>query len=302
MIKLGITFIYLCLFYCGRAVSFEHDLHLFSIPGKNLRTMICFHGYGDNYQIAQKLKEIGLIDATLISFNFLDHDLDENNDNFHVLKYGTFEELLPAFYVLKKYVVDEALDSIDLYGYSAGGGALVNLIAILNTTTYDEQLKKMGITNKDKNSILAAIQKGIIILDTPLKSVEEIIDFRGSSKELELLAKNYRENHFRPIDSLELLEGLSLNIILHFQDPDEILFNRDDSLYIQRLKKANSNGSVAVIIQNDGGHLVPHLSLWNFYSQKIFSFKCITNRHFLQFGDKLFFCLFITKNIINISL
>ncbi len=34
---------------------FDYDLHLFSLPGINQRTMICFHGYGDNYQLATVL-------------------------------------------------------------------------------------------------------------------------------------------------------------------------------------------------------------------------------------------------------
>lgn len=210
-----------------------------------------------------------LIDSTLISFNFPDHDLLEKAYDPKKATFGTIKELLPAFYVLKKYVINEGLDSIDLYGFSAGGAVVINLLAVLNTPRYDAELKQLGISNKEKETLLSAIQKGIIILDVPLKSVEEIIDFRGSSIELEILAKNYRENHFRPIDALESLNGLSLDIILHFQDPDEIISNRDDQIYIERLKKANSRGTTSVVIGNDAGHVAPHSSLWQFYSEKI---------------------------------
>ena len=239
---------------------FNYDLHLFSIPGKSARTMVLFHGYGSNYKIAETLEKLECIDATLVSFNFP----DPNQAVF-----GTINEILPALYVLKKHVVDEGRELIDLYGFSAGGGAVVNLIAILNTSRFDAELKQIGIADKEKKQLLNAIQKGIVILDVPLKSVEEIIDFRGSSTELEILAKNYRNNHLRPIDSLELLQGLTLNVILHFQEADEILYNRDDAIYIERLKKANERGTTSVIIGNDGGHLEPHWSLWRFYDQKM---------------------------------
>jgi hypothetical protein len=260
---------FLSLLCIANALSFEHDLHLFSIPGTSSRTMICFHGYGGNYQIAKRLKKLGQIEATLVSFNFPDHDLREKAYDPHQATFGTIQELLPAFYVLKKYVIDEGLNSIDLYGYSAGGGVVVNLIAVLNSSAYGAELEKMGITSTERERLLKVIQRGLVILDVPLKSVEEIIDFKGSSVEMEILARNYREHHFRPIDALEALKGLSLDVILHFQESDEIISNRDDAIYIERLKKANSHGTTAVIIGDDGGHLVPHWSLWQLYSQKI---------------------------------
>jgi len=248
---------------------FAHDLHLFSIPGKSARTMLCFHGYDGNYQIAQKLKNLQCIDATLVSFNFPDHDLQKRRYDPNRATFGTIGELLPAFYVLKKCVVDGGLASIDLYGFSAGGGALINLIAILNTGDYALELERIGIGKKEKKALLGAIQKGVVILDTPLKSIEEIIDLRGTSKELEICAKNYRENHLRPIDSLRCLKGLSLDVIVHFQEIDAILFNRDDALYVERLKTANVLGTTALVVGRDGGHNVPHRSLWQFYKQKM---------------------------------
>jgi hypothetical protein len=231
--------------------------------------MLCFHGYGDNYEIALSLKKLGCIEATLVSFNFPEHDIKKGRT--HILSkasFGTIHELLPALYALKQTLQGQELESIDLYGFSAGGGAVINMIRVLNTSTYDAQLKTIGIGAAEKKRLLSAIQKGIVILDTPLKSVEEIISFRGSTEELELLAKNYRENSLRPIDSLKSLEGLSLDLILHFQEPDEILSNRDDRLYIETIRGC---GKVAVIIGNDGGHTADHTSLWQFYNQKIIS-------------------------------
>ena len=53
--------------------------------------------------------------------------------------------------------------------------------------------------DKEKCIPLTAIQKGLVVLDVPLKSIEEIIDLRRSSDELEILAKNYRKNRLRLI-------------------------------------------------------------------------------------------------------
>lgn len=265
---------YLCGLFCsflplvGNSAVFSYDLHVVSIPGVHSRTMVCFHGYGGSYKIAENIKGLGLIDATLVAFNFPDHDLEEREYDARRASFGTIDELLPALYVLKTQVIDLGLDSIDLYGYSAGGAAVVNALGVLQISTYDDALATIGIRDCEKERLLDAIQRGLIILDAPLKSVEEIIDFRGTSPELEILAKNYRDNHFRPIDTLEFLQGLSLNIILHFQESDEIISNRDDVLYIERVKKFNQRGTTSVIIGNDGGHLAPHLSLWQFISKE----------------------------------
>lgn len=270
--KLMMLLVFSPFFVFGQSVSppFNYDLHLSSLPGSNNRVMICFHGYGDNYKVASWLKKIGGMEATLISFNFPEHNIKQRREcNAKDATFGTIDELLPALYVMKQIVLGQGVESIDLYGFSAGGGALINAIGVLNTSTYDTQLKKIEIGIAEKKKLLTAIQKGIVILDTPLKSIEEIIDFRGPTEELEILAKNYRDNNLRPIDSLKRLKGLSLDVLVHFQENDEILSNRDDAIYIEHLKENLPKSKVTVIIGNDGGHMVPHFSLWQSYSQKI---------------------------------
>lgn len=247
---------------------FDYDLHQFTIPGTNGRTLVCCHGHGGNYQFAEKLKNLGWIESTLVSFNFPDHDLHQKVYDPQTASFGTIQELLPPLYVLKKCVIDQGYEAIDLYGRSAGGGAVVNLIAVLNASRYTKELEKIGIGKDEKKSILRALQNGVVIFDVPLKSVEEIIDLRGSSSELQILAKKYRDSQLRPIDSLLHLEGLSLNVILRFQDPDEIIFNRDDEIFIERLKKANHLGTTSVIIGDEGGHMGPSEPLWTLYAEK----------------------------------
>ncbi|HSW86695.1 MAG TPA: hypothetical protein VLG49_04250 [Rhabdochlamydiaceae bacterium] len=245
---------------------FDYDVHLSCIPGKSSKVMVCFHGYGGNYQIAYRVKEHAGIEDTLISFNFPDHDIVQRKLNPEQMSFGTIEELLPCLYVLKNSVIDYGMDEIDLYGFSAGGGAIINAIGVLNTHTHDQSLQKIGIGEQEKQTILKAIQRGYVILDTPLKSLEEIIDLRGSCYELEVIARRYRENQFVPIESLQYLNNLSLQIVVHFQEKDDTIFNRDDPLFIERLKKYNESGNTFVILGDDGGHSAPHPSLWQYYA------------------------------------
>lgn len=254
------------LFNREASALFNYDLHLSRIPGNSSKVMVCFHGYGGNYQIAARLKEHSGLDETLISFNFPDHDILSRILDPQQMSFGTIEELLPSLYVLKKIIIEDGMDEINLYGFSAGGGAIVNVIGILNTHTHDAFLQKIGIGEQEKHTILNAIQKGYVILDTPLKSLQEIIDLRGPTYELEVIAERYRENKFIPIESLHNLQHLSLQIIVHFQNMDETIFNRDDSLFIERIRKYNANGNTFVVLGDDGGHSAPHLSLWQYYA------------------------------------
>lgn len=243
---------------------FDYDLHFSRLQGNHHRTLICFHGYGDNHEMTLELRKCHYLETTLISFDFPDPKK---------MAYGTIQELLPALYVMKQVVVDQGVGVIDLYGFSAGGGALVNAIGILNTDKFEKELKSIGIGAAEKSKLLSAIQKGIVILDSPLKSIEEIIDFRGSTEELEILAQNYRENNLIPLNSLKRLQGLSLDILLNFQENDEILSNRDDQTYIEMLKKSSPTSKVTTVIGQERGHNAPHTSVWRLYSQKINDLK-----------------------------
>lgn len=246
---------------------FNYELNLSTIPGENQRTMVCFHGFGGDHRIAQILKKAGVVKQRLISFNFPDFGAKNETVDPEKATFGSIDELLPALFVLKKAVVEEGVYPIDLYGISAGGAALVNLIAVLKTKFYDDKLKEIGIHRRDKKAILKAIQGGTVILDVPLKSIEEIIAHRGSSPVLESFAKRYEINRLRPIDSLQYFENLGLNVIVHFEEKDEVLSNRDDQLFIERLKKYNASGATSVVISDDGGHGKVHRSLWDFYEK-----------------------------------
>lgn len=78
-----------------------------------------------------------------------------------------------------------------------------------------------------------------------------------------MLCDQYIVNKMIPINNLALLDGIKLNILLQFQLTDEVVGNRDDILYIERLRHANK-GLTTVLLSNDGGHNTYHATLWKY--------------------------------------
>lgn len=247
---------------------FAHDLGIKILPSvKNeAEVTVCCHGYGHSNMIGEMLHSFRVVPDHIISFNFPDYDCVAKRYDPKKSTFGSIDELLPLFYVLKIIISDAHLQKVNIYGFSAGGGAVVNALAVLNQNIYDEQLKKVGIDSSVKKKIIEAIQNGLIILDCPLKSIDEIMALRGKDPEFAILSKRYIKNNMRPIDAVQKLQGMNLTILLHFQNPDEILGNRDDKLFAERLTAAN-RGKTHVIYGNDGGHNSYHKSLWNEYKK-----------------------------------
>ena len=166
---------------------FPYNLGIKIIPSKNNspEVTICCHGYGHNNQIVNYV----MLPGTLIGFNFPDYNITPTRDHKKA-SYGTINEILPLLYILKRCVADLKLPTINLYGFSAGGGAVVNALAVLNHFTYKKELEQIGITEHKKQQIISALEKGIIILDCPLKSCDEVAQWI-KSPEFETLASNY---------------------------------------------------------------------------------------------------------------
>lgn len=239
---------------------FTYPLNMTTYPSKTLDAgvTVCFHGHGGDYQIGAVI--VQNIRENVISFDFPDARNIEKGS-----AHGSIHELLPAIYVVKQCLEAGNLQSINLYGFSAGGGALINMLAVLNRHDYDQELAQIGVHEREKQRILQAVQKGYLILDCPLKSIEEIIAQRGNTEQMRAFAEMYAANRLRPIDSLKDLNGLSLTVIINFQNPDEAVRNRDDALYIERMRAVNSLGKTIVVISRDEGHVSYHPALWEAY-------------------------------------
>lgn len=245
---------------------FSYDLGIRILQGKKTESdpLICCHGYGYNNQIVYDVTAAGSIQEHALGFNFPDYNcLSRPGFTINKSVFGSIEEIMPLLFIMRECVIKGGCERINLYGFSAGGGAVINALAVLNQPTYDTELSKLGINVEHKKRIIDAIEKGIIMLDCPLKSMDEIVAFHKDA-DLSLLASRYAKNNMVPLHALEKLRGLSLHIFLHFQKPDDILSNRDDGLFIERLQKVNT-GKTIVTIGNDGGHNAYNSALWNEY-------------------------------------
>lgn len=224
---------------------------------------ICCHGYGqDNSIVSYVAQQKALNSTCLVGFNFPDHTINTHKNHANCA-YGTLYEILPLLNIINYYTHHNKGCKINLYGFSAGAGAIINTLAILNQKTDKCALESISICEHDISDMLDAIERGSIILDCPLRSVDEIIAFRGETSELKIMAEHYNKNHLNPINSLSDLSGLSLNIILYFQKSDDVLGNRDEQLFIDRLRQANK-GQTKIIIGTTGTHNGTHDALWNY--------------------------------------
>ena len=184
----------------------------------------------------------------------------------------TANQLIDSYGVLKRCIFDGGAEAVHLYGFSAGGGAIINALAILNSNRYDTALKSIGIGFLEKQKIFESVQKGSVILEVPLKSFDEIADSFGG-REMRMLARRAHKNGMVPIKNLNQLHGLSLPYFVYFASPDEALGNRDDKKFIQLLLDVNKNGQTFGIIGKTGGHTSYHPELWNAYKEFIIGRK-----------------------------
>lgn len=220
-------------------------------------TITC-HGCGGNKDIGHYVAS--QLDTPILTFNFPDHDMDENFD-VYTSSFGTVREYLPLIFLLNA-CRKSSISTINFYGFSAGGGAIINTLAILNNPKYEQDLVRIGVSEKDVQAIIAAISSGLIILDAPLKSITEILSIRPNDHMIQVLAERYPANGFEPIEVIEQLAGMKLNVLIYFEQSDEILSNRDDQLFYQKLKAVNKDGVTQLITGRDGGHNGFHAALW----------------------------------------
>lgn len=249
---------------------FNYPLDIKIYAGRSLDedVILCCHGYGGDNSIANVIASYKVIPDHLIGFNFPDNNIFRRKIEPSQITYGTIDEILPAIYLLKKIVVDAQVEKISLYGFSAGGAAVVNIIAALNSFQYENQFLTIGVNGHDVQQILSAIQKGIILLDAPFKSIDEYNAAHPESLKDPIhtaQAKRYIENDMNPINSIAKWQGLKLSVIVFFQNPDAIISNRDDTIFAERLRKVNPGGNNIIISANEGGHLGFHYSLWKDY-------------------------------------
>ena len=159
----GYSFVKLCLLSilltslscCSKTEKgppLAYDMHVVKLERDKEKVTICFHGMGGDYQIIDYVEQCTSDNSTLISFNFPDYGLRVGSFDPENTLMGTIDELLPALYILKKAVIEDNFKEVSLYGFSAGGGCVINTLMVLNTSTHNDKLREIGITAKDKKN------------------------------------------------------------------------------------------------------------------------------------------------------
>ena len=227
--------------------------------------MLCLHGFGMDKMIGSYVHDTQLVTHHIFSFNFPDHGMDIDISKPETLCFGSVEELKPVIERLHTCITTLGANRIHLYGFSAGGGCAVNVLAALKKHRFR---KELGLSAHEMDTIFEALERGTVILDCPLKSIDEILDeVEPENHYLAHVADIYKSNDLRPIDSLLKLKGSELNVLLILMQPDAILSNRDDALFIERLEEANRLGNTVVMLGHEGIHVPTMLSFMEGYER-----------------------------------
>lgn len=238
------------------------------------RPTIYFHGWGDTKNSAKLFKAYAdVLPGDIITFNFRDRGVII--PKLHHSNLGQLPDVLSGLYVLKWTKEMVGVEAFDLYGYSRGGATILNLIAVLNDThgTYDQELARIGITPTERATLLSLIQKGTIVLDCPLTdmnvSVKERMK-RITSHAINALKRitRYQPDGLQGLTSSICFGGLKLAILVHFQNHDTIVSNKNEAQLYLHLYNTNPR-TTFVVLGNDGGHLHTHASL----ARSIHTFK-----------------------------
>lgn len=247
------------------AHPFAYDLHVTTHGAHAEHALVCVHGYGGDYTIGARVAQASGTQARVVSFNLPDFCMTKRKVDPLATSFGTKDELLPVFYCIKQ-LLDQNVQRIDLYGFSAGAAVIINCLATLASGRYRGDLAQIGFTRSHAKRLIALLEKSVVLLDAPLKSLEEIVTLRPHEAQLlEQMAHRYAHNNLRPIDSIRLLKNLKLHIVVYFETPDQTVGNRDDELFANRLTLVNSLGTTTILRGSHGGHNGVHTPLWQAY-------------------------------------
>lgn len=126
------------------------------------------HGFQSNKRFCLRSN---LFQTPAVVFNFLDAR-HKGKTPLARSSFGQRADMAPALFILNAIVESNLATRINLVGFSRGAATVVNLIAVLNNPDhYKPLLKFVGIDTPKAQTILALIERGIIVLDCPLKDV-----------------------------------------------------------------------------------------------------------------------------------
>lgn len=245
---------------------------------------LILHGFGsDSDEMIKYIHGLNPRDH-LVSFN-LPYYNAFNRLFAGVSSIGTFDELAPLIFRLKTLIIDRGISKLNVYGFSIGGGVIVNTLMVLSGTCFDQRLTAMGIDTDAKKQILDALRKGFLLLDSPLQDIGCVQLEREVAKRCEGLdqgmiemckkiaestmaqcAERCKISNLCPLNSFACIKHLGFSIILFLQDPDEILTNIHNEALIEHLTKDTTH-QVTVLRHDEEGHFGTHARIWEKYRE-----------------------------------
>lgn len=269
--------------YCRHVCSTQEIAHQRKLFGYNLEIEYQ-HGCGHQYHKTPKrailylhpwgviglphkrssdlLRRYNVLPGDVITFNFPDAGW-RLPFPFYYSSFGQLSDVLPALYTLA-YAYDYFdVNAIDIFGYSRGGAVAINMIAVLNDTqgTYDHVLAYIGIDTEKRKKLLELIEKGSLVLNCPLADTNATLKMYSSMvRKFFSRVTQYKVDGLQALQSVQLLQGLSLKVLLHFQYHDRRVFNIKDAELYGAFKQQNPQ-TTFLVLGNDGGHIHTQVTL-----------------------------------------
>jgi hypothetical protein len=263
-------------------VGYNLDLRLWKDSRNNIvhnNVSLLAHGWGANPTTMidyARLKGPHAIPGDKVTFRF--KDAFTNYDPLFVLdsSFGQIEDiesLLVAMIAMHDCCWVKHRVGCNLFGQSRGAAAIVNTLAVLNTkidewnVVFDE-IKKI-LTDEDRNQIINMIKKGVVVLDTPMVTVQagthaHVIEwlqdtvFEGWISEVSSLFHDYILPTFTGY-SAEGMQALTsvknmpndLKLLVHFQNNDAAVGNTLDQQFSQILSRHVGEQNIWIVLGDD---------------------------------------------------
>ncbi len=225
----------------ARAILYLHPWGVIALPNKKHMHM---------------MKLDNVLPGDVITFNFPDGVMRGPLPSLYS-SFGQLSDVLPAIYTLNYAYEVYGLHTIDVFGYSRGGAVAVNMVAVLHdkSTQYDAALAQLGITAGRRKELLAAIERGSIVLDCPLIDGNETL--KNYAKPVQFIARtmtNYKSDGLQALQSARSLSGLKLHVLLHFQYNDTRIGNEHEAALYNAFAQHNPEHTY-LLLADEGGHI-----------------------------------------------